>query len=71
MSILNFAFQYKNNSKKDAKKENIKKEDEDLEELEDSIQVYNSATANTSAKEIFKDAPAQTVVVGKNRNISQ
>lgn len=63
-------FEYKNNQKKDAKKENIKKEDEDLEELEDSIQVYNSATANTSAKEIFKDAPAQTVVVGKNRNIS-
>lgn len=64
-------FEYKNNHGKDSKKEKNQETDEELDEFEDSIQeVYNSATSNTSAKEIIKEAPAQTVVVGKNRNIS-
>lgn len=64
-------FEYKNNHGKDSKKEKNQETDEELDEFEDSIQeVYNSATSNTSAKEIIKEPPAQTVVVGKNRNVS-
>lgn len=64
-------FEYKNNHGKNSKKEKNQETDEELDEFEDSIQeVYNSATSNTSAKEIIKEPPAQTVVVGKNRNVS-